>query len=84
MNNERTLWTFGCSFTDDLYRMTCEDKKEPDSPDTTFQLYEKWKGYIPKSWPTLLSDKLNTKLRNYGKGSASNDTIYSIFMEFLY
>lgn len=75
---DRTLWTFGCSYTDDLKRMTKASLEFGGSP---FYDYKIWKGYIPESWPTLLSEKLESNLQNQGKGSASNDHILRSFME---
>ena len=55
-----TLYTFGCSFTED-FRHFFESKF-----DTLRKNYivNHLKGYVPESWPELLSKKLNMNLVN--------------------
>jgi hypothetical protein len=60
-----TLWTFGDSYTENFrYDIWwCKD-------------YLNWKGYIPKVYGEIISEKLNLKLKNYGQGGTNN---YQIF-----
>lgn len=63
-----TLWTFGDSFTEGY--------------NTKYQwakLYIDWKGYTPKVYPEIISEKLGLKLNNLGIGGSDN---YSIFQSF--
>ena len=62
-----TLFTFGCSFTEDYN--TC-------SVDTYVDYKEHLGGEYPKSWPIVLSEKLNYKLKNYGEGASGNQQIF--------
>jgi ribosomal protein L16 Arg81 hydroxylase len=79
---KNSLWTFGCSYTDDLKRMTEHDEKH--SPNSTFCQYKNWKGgIVPPSWPKLLSKKINFKLHNKGHGSSSNYEIFSTFCKYV-
>lgn len=63
-----TLWTFGDSLTASF------DMKYEWSKD-----YIQWKGYTPKVYGDLISEKLNLHLNNLGKGGSDN---YSIFQTF--
>lgn len=75
----KTLWTFGCSFTESLKSM--EDRDIETSPNNTFTQYKKFlDGELPPSWPDILSNKLNFSLQNKGIGGSSN---YSIFHTFI-
>ena len=68
----KTLITFGCSYTVDF-----ENNQIPN-----YIQYKKYRnGSWPKSWPTLLSNKLNYNLKNYGIGGSSNDTIFDTFIK---
>lgn len=62
-----TLFTFGCSFTEDFETSSA-------------LLYKNYKdfrgGKFPDSWPKILSNKLNLELKNYGEGSSGNDQIF--------
>ncbi len=53
---------FGDSFSCEYDRMSIE--------------YVKWKGYVPKNFPELLSDKLNLKYFNFAQGGFDNYTIF--------
>jgi hypothetical protein len=84
--DKSTLWTFGCSFTDDLERMTLIDEKirnnsNHNRAEFTFPRYKDLKGYVPNSWPTLLSEKLDMNLKNKGRGGSSNATIFHEIMK---
>lgn len=64
-----TLFTFGCSYTEDY-----SDKHEH------YRLYKEFCGGIfPKTWPTLLSEKLGVGLENYGLSAAGNQLIFTTF-----
>lgn len=62
-----TLYTFGCSFT--------EDYKDSYPP---YLEYKNFKGgTYPKVWSTLLSEKLNYELVNEGRGGSGNQHIFT-------
>jgi len=63
-----TLWTFGDSLTAPF------DEKYIWSAD-----YIKWKGYIPKVYGDIMSERLGYTLKNLGVGGFDN---YSIFQKF--
>jgi hypothetical protein len=64
-----TLFTFGCSYTEDF-----NDVHE------NYRLYKEFNGgTFPKTWSTLLSEKLDTNLKNYGLSASSNQLIFSTF-----
>jgi len=63
-----TVWTFGDSLTAEF------DEEHKWSGD-----YIKWKGYKPKVYANLISEKLNLNLINLGVGGSDN---YSIFQSF--
>ena len=60
-----TLWTFGDSMTAGY----TEGSGWADK-------YIEWKGYKPKIYPEIISDKLGMELKNLAKGGYDN---YSIF-----
>jgi len=43
--------------------------------------YVKWKGYIPKTYGELISDKLNLNLINYSKSGTNNQFIFQKICE---
>jgi hypothetical protein len=64
----KTLWTFGDSLTapfDYAYTWSAD--------------YIKWKGYVPKVYGNIISEKLGYQLKNLGVGGSDN---YSIFQAF--
>lgn len=61
---EPTLWTFGDSFTEG-YNPKYEWSRK----------YIEWKGYTPKVYGEVISDRLGYKLINKGLGGSSNHTI---------
>ena len=63
-----TLWTFGDSFTAP-YDVRYDWSRN----------YVEWKGYVPKVYGDLISEKLNLDLANLGVGGSDN---YSIFQSF--
>jgi hypothetical protein len=68
-----TLWTFGDSFTES-YVVSGENAK------TNFRYhYHKWKGYVPKVYGEILSEKLGFDLKNYGVGGWCNNSIFESF-----
>jgi hypothetical protein len=67
------LWTFGDSFTQSF--LPNENIKSIHWR----HHYIKWKGYAPKVYGELLSERLGMELMNYGMGTWDN---YSIFESF--
>jgi len=63
---KNTIWAFGDSFTEGY---------EDDWGDE----YIKWKGYKPKNYTEILSEKLGMPLINFGKGGSDNYTIFENF-----
>jgi hypothetical protein len=63
---KRTIWTFGDSFTESF----------SDNKVDWVKSYCDWKGYIPKVYGEVISDKMDLGLMNLGKGGSDN---YSIF-----
>lgn len=62
-----TLFTFGCSFTEDF----------ETSSALLYKDYKDYKGgKFPDSWPKILSNKLKLELKNYGEGASGNDQIF--------
>ena len=63
----KTLWTFGCSFTQPYFDMINHDGSEGH-----YTKYRKYcGGTFPKTWSELLSDKIDYKLENHGRGGGS-------------
>jgi hypothetical protein len=61
------LWTFGDSFTEGFnYQYWCKE-------------YIDWKGYVPKVYGEILSEKLDMQLCNFGKCSWDNHSIFESF-----
>jgi len=73
-----TLFTFGCSYTEDFERVIETTKNSDFIPAQRRYVENHLDGRIPKSWPQLLGEKLETDLKNYGVGGMSN---YQIFEE---
>lgn len=69
----RTLWTFGDSFTESYL-----PKKDVVIRHWRHE-YIEWKGYVPKVYGEVLSERWGMELKNYGMGSWDN---YSIFESF--
>jgi hypothetical protein len=67
-----TLFTFGCSFTEDFERVIETTKYSDFIPAQRRYVENHLNGRIPKSWPQLLSEKLDLYLKNYGVGGMSN------------
>jgi hypothetical protein len=61
---KRKLWTFGDSFTDRFANTEWSVK------------YVEWKGYTPKVYGEIISDKLELDLRNLGKAGSDYYTIF--------
>ncbi len=66
------IWAFGDSYTDQFI-----------NPRTTIKEYVDYKGYVPKNYIDIISENLNLKIRNLGKGGTSNRTILSSFINVL-
>lgn len=63
-----TLFTFGCSYTQGFNRN--KDNKN-------YQLFKEYRGgKLPKDWPTLLSEKMEFELKNYGEDASGNNQIF--------
>jgi hypothetical protein len=63
---DNTLFTFGCSYTEDF----------KDNKIKNYEDYFHYRGgNYPKSWPTILSEKLELNVSNYGIGASGNDLI---------
>ena len=67
------LWTFGDSFTESYL------PKDDVVVKHWRHDYINWKGYVPKVYGEVLSEKWGMELKNYGMGSWDN---YSIFESF--
>jgi lysophospholipase L1-like esterase len=65
-----TLWTFGDSLTE-RYNISHEWSRT----------YINWKGYIPKVYGEMISEKLGLKLENLGVSGNDNYTIFQIFCD---
>jgi hypothetical protein len=70
-----TLWTFGCSYTDEYHPLTFSNG-EPNNY-TKFKEYRG--GELPEVWPRRLAKFLNLECKNLGMGGSSN---HQIFLEF--
>ena len=65
--NMNTLYTFGCSYTQDF-----TDNKSPN-----YINYCNFRGgTFPLTWPEILSNKLNLDLKNHGFGGGGNNLIF--------
>ena len=60
-----TLWTFGDSFS----------TRFDDDPFYSSDEYIRYKGYVPKIYPQIISEKLNMNCEIYAKGGCDNYTI---------
>lgn len=70
-----TLWTFGCSFTDEYSPIQCD-------PPNSYDLYAELRGgSLPTIWAKQLADKLKLNYKNKGNGAISNYTIFYIFCD---
>jgi hypothetical protein len=64
------LFTFGCSYTAEFDTNIIKGYDE----------FKKYRGgTFPKTWSTLLGEKLNMEVRNYGVGAAGNQSIFDQF-----
>jgi len=65
-----TLFTFGCSYTADFETGNL----------ISYLKYKEYRGgTYPKSWPTLLSEKIGMNIKNYGIGGTGNQSIFEQF-----
>lgn len=65
-----TLFTFGCSYTADFETGNL----------MSYLKYKEFRGgTYPKSWPTLLSEKMGMNIKNYGLGGTGNQSIFEQF-----
>ena len=76
-----TLFTFGCSFTEDFENVPKHHGTDTTRMSTRWLYIENYLGGVaPKSWPKLLSEKLQYNLQNYGEGGKSNMRIFENFI----
>jgi hypothetical protein len=76
----QTLWTFGCSFTEDMENAISLYCKQ--FPELYYCKYKKFKNNkVLHSWPTLLARKITFKLKNISRGGSSNDHILKSITE---
>jgi hypothetical protein len=68
------LFVFGDSFTQSF-----TDHFKTNNDWST--KYKNFKNYVPKNFADLLSEHLDTKCENYGKGGCSNYKIFDLFLE---
>ena len=66
-----TLWIYGDSFSLD-YSMDAAPSRED---------YIKWKGYVPKTYPNFVCEKLNLDLINFSDSGLDNYTIFQNFCD---
>lgn len=65
----KKLFTFGCSYTEDYSDIH-----------NHYKLYKEFcGGQFPKTWPKLLSEKLQIDLENYGASASGNQLIFTSF-----
>lgn len=77
----RTLWVFGDSFTEGYDSFVT---KHPNGHRIEWRdKYINWKGYIPKVFSEILSEKLDLKFINKGIGGADNYTILDSIIQSL-
>lgn len=69
MSNQNNLWVFGDSFSVPFKRM------ENEHP------YVPYKGYCPKIFSDILSEKLNLNLKDCSHGGSSNYNIFHTFIK---
>lgn len=69
------LWTFGDSFTESYL------PKDDVVVKHWRHQYIEWKGYVPKVYGEVLSEKWGMMLNNYGMGSWDNYSIFESFCE---
>lgn len=77
----KTLWVFGDSFTEGYNNFVT---KHPNGHRIEWRdKYINWKGYTPKVFDEILSNKLKIKSINKGIGGADNYTIFDSIIEVL-
>lgn len=72
-----TLFTFGCSFTDDFYL----DHYTNGDMNLASPFLDFHGGVLPDIWAVTLSKKLGYELKNYGKAGFSNNGIFDSFCD---
>jgi hypothetical protein len=72
MENKRTLWVFGDSYSTPYEDRTIGDWVIP---------YIEWKGYVPKTFGDVLSKELDITVKHLAKGGLDNDTIFEIIIK---
>lgn len=71
MSKQNNLWVFGDSFSVPFYKI------EKECP------YVHYKGYCPKIYSELLSEKLNFNLKDMSMGGCSNYSMFHTFIKCL-
>ena len=72
---KNTLWTFGCSFTDEYSPINT-------NPPNNYDLYAELRGgSLPTIWAKQLADKFKLNYKNKGCGAKSNYTIFYTFCD---
>jgi len=69
MHNMKTLYTFGCSYTQDF------EKLFPNDPQLKY-VDDFLNGIIPPAWPKVLSNLLGYECVNTSRGGIGNETIF--------
>jgi hypothetical protein len=69
-----TLFTFGCSFTEDFTEV-------PPDMGQTIYVMDYLNGRVPDAWPTVLSKLLSFDVQNFGKGGSSNYQIFDVICQ---
>ena len=65
---KNTLWTFGDSFTEETF-LSYRDR--------LIEIY----GYLPKSWVSIISERLDYRVENISEGGISNQEILGNILE---
>jgi hypothetical protein len=68
----KTIWVFGDSFSTPYEDSTIGDWVVP---------YIEWKGYAPKTFGDILSERLGINVKHLAKGGVDNDTIFEIIID---
>jgi len=67
----KTIWVFGDSFSTPYEDKGIGDWVVP---------YIEWKGYTPKTFGDILSERLGINVKHLAKGGADNDTIFELIL----
>lgn len=67
------IWIFGDSYSTSFNHISVINDWGKD--------YINFKGYVPKSFGDIISDKLDTEVKHFARGGICNDTIYELICE---